>query len=240
MIVVVPDSKNVYNGSMYASSVTTGDFENFIARDVVTFIDAHYRTIAKRTSRGLVGHSMGGYGASRIGMKHPEVFGSLYIMSPCCMSPRGAGRGNSAGEAALEAAKTPAEAAKAPGLGIQLASAAAWSPNPKKPPLYLDMPTKDGQIQQDVIAKWTANAILAFVDQYIGNLKQYRAIAMDVGDKDGLRLDTAKLHDIFDAYGLVHTFEVYAGTHTSAMGVRFQNYVMPFFSKNLCVGRNCQ
>ena len=240
MIVVVPDSKNVYNGSMYSSSVTTGDFENFIARDVVAYIDAHYRTIAKRTSRGLVGHSMGGYGASRIGMKHPDVFGSLYIMSPCCMSPRAAGRGNAAGEAALEAAKTPAEAARAPGLGIQLASAAAWSPNPKKPPLYLDLPTKDGQVQQDVVAKWTANAILAFVDQYIGNLKQYHAIAMDVGDQDGLRVDTAKLHDVFDTYGIVHTFEIYSGTHTSAMGIRFQNYVMPFFSKNLCVGKKCQ
>src|ERR1035437_2379551 len=93
MIVVLPDSKTVYNGSMYSSSVTTGDFENYIARDVVAYIDAHYRTIPKRTSRGLVGHSMGGYGASRIGMKHSDVFGSLYIMSPCCMSARGAGGG---------------------------------------------------------------------------------------------------------------------------------------------------
>src|SRR5580700_11229730 len=91
MIVVLPDSKTVHNGSMYSSSATTGDFERFIAHDVVAYIDAHYRTIADRTSRGLVGHSMGGYGASRIGMKHPEVFGNLYIMSPCCMSARPAG-----------------------------------------------------------------------------------------------------------------------------------------------------
>ena len=94
MIVVLPDSKTVHNGSMYSSSVTTGDFENYIAHDVVSYIDAHYRTIPNRTSRGLVGHSMGGYGASRIGMKHADVFGSLYIMSPCCMSAaRGGGRG---------------------------------------------------------------------------------------------------------------------------------------------------
>src|SRR5574341_2369608 len=73
MIVVLPDSKTIHNGSMYSSSVTTGEFEQFIARDVVGYIDAHYRTIPKRTSRGLVGHSMGGYGASRIGMKHPDV-----------------------------------------------------------------------------------------------------------------------------------------------------------------------
>ncbi len=89
MIVVLPDSKTVYGGSMYSSSVTTGDFERFIARDVVAYVDAHYRTIPKRTSRGLVGHSMGGYGAARIGMKHPDVFGSLYVMSACCLSPMG-------------------------------------------------------------------------------------------------------------------------------------------------------
>src|SRR5208282_3765721 len=73
MIVVLPDSKTIYNGSMYSSSATTGDFENYIAHDVVAYMDAHYRTIPDRTGRGLVGHSMGGYGASRIGMKHPEV-----------------------------------------------------------------------------------------------------------------------------------------------------------------------
>jgi enterochelin esterase-like enzyme len=61
MIVALPDSKTLHNGSMYSSSVTTGDFERFIARDVVTHIDAHYRTIPNRLSRDLVGHSMGGY-----------------------------------------------------------------------------------------------------------------------------------------------------------------------------------
>src|SRR5512147_1670491 len=88
MIVVLPDSKTVHNGSMYSSSVTTGDFENFVARDLVAYVDGHYRTLPKRESRGLVGHSMGGYGATRIGMKHADVFGSLYIMSPCCLSMR--------------------------------------------------------------------------------------------------------------------------------------------------------
>jgi S-formylglutathione hydrolase FrmB len=71
----------MHNGSMYSSSVTTGDFENYVARDVVSYIDAHYRTMASRDSRGLAGHFMGGYGATRIGMKHADVFGSLYIMS---------------------------------------------------------------------------------------------------------------------------------------------------------------
>src|SRR4051812_28721799 len=111
MIVVLPDSKTVHNGSMYSSSVTVGDFERFVSHDLVAYIDAHYRTLANRTSRGLVGHSMGGYGASRIGMKHSDVFGSLYIMSPCCLSARGAGPVNPANEKALDAVKSPADSA---------------------------------------------------------------------------------------------------------------------------------
>ena len=251
MIVVLPDSKTIYNGSMYSSSVTTGDFEKFIAHDVVAYIDAHYRSIPDRTSRGLVGHSMGGYGASRIGMKHPDVFGALYIMSPCCMSPMaGGGPGPAdqakeraiAGEKKVATAKSPAElAAQSPGFGAaQYATAAAWAPDPKNPPLYFDLPTKDGVPQPEIVAKFTANSPLAFVDQYVGNLKQYRSIAMDVGDQDGLRVDATKLHNILDNYGIANGFEIYSGTHTSAVADRFQNHVLPFFSKNLCFSDGCK
>jgi S-formylglutathione hydrolase FrmB len=241
MIVVLPDSKTVHNGSMYSSSPTTGDFENYVARDVVAYIDAHYRTIPKRTSRGLVGHSMGGYGATRIGMKHSDVFGSLYIMSPCCLSPRQAGPANAEIEKVLEAVKTPEDSAKL-GFGARanLAAASAWAPNPKNPPLYLDLPRKNGEVQPDVIARFAANAPLAFIDQYIGNLRQYRAISIDVGDKDGLKVDSEKLHNVLDKYGIANSFEIYSGTHTSAVAVRFQNFVLPFFSKNLCFGKDCK
>jgi enterochelin esterase-like enzyme len=234
MIVVLPDSKTTHNGSMYSSSITTGDFENFIARDVVTYIDAHYRTIPERRSRGLVGHSMGGYGASRIGMKHADVFGSLYMMSPCCLSPRAAAPANAEVDKGLEAVKSPADSAKLPFFArAQLAAAAAWSPNPKNPPLFLDLPTKAGEVQQDVLAKWAANAPLAFIHQYIGALRRYDAIALDVGDQDGLKHDTEALHRVLDSYDIPNTFEIYPGTHTSKLGDRFQNYVLPFFSNHL-------
>ena len=241
MIVVLPDAKTVHNGSMYSNSETTGNFEDFISHDVVAYIDAHYRTIPSRASRGLVGHSMGGYGASRIGMKHPEVFGSLYIMSPCCLSVRSVRTASADDWKALEAVRTPADSAKLPFfLRAQLASAAAWSPDPKNPPLYLDLPTKDGIPQPDVLARWAANAPLAFVDQYIASLRQYRAISIDVGDQDGLRIDAGKLHEVLDSYGIANNFEIYPGTHTSAVADRFQNHVMPFFSKNLCAAKNCK
>ena len=251
MIVVLPDSKTIYNGSMYSSSVTTGDFERFIYHDVVAYMDAHYRTISDRQSRGLVGHSMGGYGASRIGMKHPDVFGALYIMSPCCMSSMaGGGPGPAdqmkeraiASEKKVAAAKSPADlAAQSPGFAsAQYATAAAWAPDPKNPPLYFDLPTKDGVPQPQIVAKFTANSPLAFVDQYIGNLKQYRAISMDAGDQDGLRIDAGKLHTILDNYGVANSFEIYPGTHTSDVADRFQNHVLPFFSKNLCFTAGCR
>ena len=234
MIVVLPDSKTVHNGSMYSSSATTGDFETFVARDLVAYVDAHYRTLARRESRGLVGHSMGGYGAARIGMRHADVFGAVYMMSPCCLSPRDPAQMTPEASAQLAGVKSLEDAKKLPwGLRGQMAAAAAWSPNPNNPPLYLDLPVKDGVVQPAVLAKWAANAPLAFVDQYVGNLRRYRAIAIDVGDKDGLRVDAGKLHDVLDQYAIANSFEIYPGDHTSDVARRFQDHVLPFFDKNL-------
>ncbi len=240
MIVVLPDSKTVHNGSMYSSSMTTGDFEKFIAEDLVAYVDTHFRTLSDRLSRGLVGHSMGGYGTTRIGMKRADVFGSLYIMSPCCLSARQPGPANPEDQKALEAVKGPEDSAKLPFfLRAQLAAAAAWSPDPNNPPLYLDLPLKNGVIQQDVLAKWAANAPLAFADQYIGNLRRYRGVAIDVGDEDALRVEADKLHEVLDLNGIANTFVIYSGTHTSAIADRFQNHVLPFMSSTLCFRNKC-
>jgi len=234
MIVVFPDSKTSYGGSFYSQSVTTGDFESYVVHDVVQYIDRHYRTIPDRLSRGLVGHSMGGYGAARLGMRHPEVFGSLYIMSGCCLSPMQANALSPENVAAIEALKSPADAANLSfPVKATLATAAAWSPNPKRPPLYLDLPLKDGVVVPEVQAKWAANAPLALLDQEVTNLRAYTAIAIDVGDQDGLRADAAKLDEALQRYGIPHSFEVYPGTHTSNVAFRIQDYVLPFFSSHL-------
>lgn len=251
MIVVLPDSKTLYGGSIYSSSVTVGDFEKFVSRDLVAYVDSHYRTIADRRARGLAGHSMGGQGTTRIGMKHPEVFGSLYIMSPGLLLPHAAElprMGPSANpeadqkafEAAVKAMKSPQDAAGLSMAGrAQLAVAAAWSPNPKKPPLYLDLPLMNGKTDVAVLAKWAANAPLAFIDQYVGNLRQYRGIALDVGDQDPGLDESKALKAALDSYGIPVAFEIYRGTHTSAVADRFQNHVMPFFGKNLCQKAPC-
>ncbi len=96
-----------------------------------------------------------------------------------------------------------------------------------------DLPIESGKARPNVVAKWTANAPLAFVDQYIADLRRYRAIAIDIGDRDGLRFNVRKLHEILDAYGVVNSFGIYPGTHTSNVALRLQNHVTPFFSAHL-------
>jgi enterochelin esterase-like enzyme len=235
LIIVMPNAYTAYEGSMYSSSATTGDWEAFIARDLVSYIDSHYRTIPEATSRGLAGHSMGGYGTVRIGMKNPDVFSSLYILSPCCMSaninPRPSPK--------AEAVQSAADLAQADfGTKAQIASAAAWSPNPKNPPLFFDLPYKDGEAQPAVVAKWAANAPLAMIDQYILNLRKMHAIAMDAGDKDEPIASTVRaLDQVLTSYGIAHAFEIYPGNHVSGIADRMETKTLPFFSKNLSYDR---
>ena len=232
MIVVLANAQTLHNGSMYSNSITTGNWEDFISRDLVAYIDGHYRTIANRLSRGIAGHSMGGYGTVRIAMRHPDVFSAFYAMSPCCMSMRQAPPPEMAKK--QEEAKAAGDVTKLDFFTrASFATAAAWSPNPKDPPFFFDLPTKDGVPQPAVLAKWAANSPLAMVDQNIANLRQYRAIALDVGDLDNLKTDTAELHRILDTYGIANSFELYSGDHVSAVADRWQNHVMPFFSKAL-------
>ena len=230
MIVVLPDTITVHEGSMYSSSVTTGDFERFVAVDLVEYIDTHYRTLPYRASRGLSGHSMGGYGTLRIAMKHPELYSSFYAMSSCCLSPRGA----DPGVVAAAALETLEEADAAPiGPRVALSLAAAWSPNPAKPPFYFDFPIEDGVEQPLVLAKWAANAPLAMLDQYIGSLESFDAIAIDIGLQDGLLEDNAALDAALSAYGIEHVYETYEGNHVNKVAERYETGVLPFFSRHL-------
>jgi S-formylglutathione hydrolase len=232
MILVMPNAFTRYEGSMYSTSATTGDWETFIARELVAYIDAHYRTIANVRSRGLAGHSMGGYGAARIGMKYPEVFSSVYLLSPCCMA---AGASSAAQSARVAAVQTREDQAKLDfGTKAALASAAAWSPNPNNPPLFLDLPYANGELRPEIAAKWAANAPLAMIDQYIPNLKQLRALAFDAGDQDASIAATCRTLDgILKTYQIPHDFEIYSGNHINHVADRLETKTLPFFSRNL-------
>ena len=229
MIVVVPDSFTKFGGSMYSSSPTTGDFESFVARDLVGWVDAHYRTIAKRESRGLGGHSMGGYGTLRIGMKHPEVFSALYAMNPCCLTPRPV----ETAEQRFET-MTPEQAAQGdfPTKG-NFAVASAWSPDPKNPPFYSDLATKDGKPVSFVLAQWAANAPQAMAAQYAPAQRRMSAIAMDAGTQDFVLNEGTGMHAALDKLGIAHGWTVYEGDHGNRVPERFGTAVLPFFAAHL-------
>ena len=240
LIVVTPNAFSLHKGSMYSDSVTSGNWENFVAQDLVAYVDGHYRTIAARISRGLAGHSMGGYGAIRIGMKRPEVFSSLYIMSACCLAPNNPQPGAMAAAEAIKTREQAEEAARAPGFGasVNLASAAAWSPNPNNPPLYLDLPVKDGKVRPDIVAKWAANAPLTMIEQHVAGLKAFYAIAIDIGTKDNLISTNRQLHEALTRLKIPHSYEEYDGDHTNRVGERIERNVLPFFSKDLASPAN--
>ncbi len=147
-------------------------------------------------------------------MKYPGIYSSIYAMSSCCLMNNPGATPAQASGAQASGNRVPTEspqAARALGVfrNLRSAEAAAWSPDPKDPPKFFNLPVEDGTVHPDIVAKWIANSPLAFVDQHASNLKKYRAIRMDVGDKDN------------------------EGTHGNRVKERFETKVLPFFSENL-------
>jgi S-formylglutathione hydrolase len=235
MIVIMPNAFTRFKGSMYSNSVTVGDWETFIARELVGYIDSHYRTLPQTASRGLAGHSMGGYGTMRLGMKSPDVFSSIYALSPCCMDVVRSNPIMISLLKRLETVKTDEDVKNQSFFGMaMLASAAAWSPNPKNPPFYLDLPLRDGEISPEIMARQHANATLVMLHQYIPNLKRLKAIAMDAGTKDqGISEATKELDRVLTEYDVPHLYESYDGNHLNRIAERIQTKTLPFFSTNL-------
>jgi enterochelin esterase-like enzyme len=231
MILVAPDAFSLHNGSFYSNSKTTGDWETFIAVELVKYIDDHYRTIPNRLSRGLTGHSMGGYGTFRIGMKHSEVFSSLYAMSACCMLDTAE---VTPALTQMEAIKTKEEAMKLSfNQKSPLARAAAWSSNADNPPLFIDLPVKDGKQRPVIAAKWMANSLMVMLDQYAPSLRKMKAIDMSVGLQDGLLQPNRDMDEALTDAHVSHHFETFEGDHNGQVGVNFETKVLPFFSTQL-------
>ena len=235
MILVMPNCMNAYGGCMYSNSVTAGDWEGYIADDLVAYMDENYRTIASREGRGLAGHSMGGYGTIRIAMKRPDVFNAIYALSSCCLNEGTVRAPRGGGPSPAESIRTIEEARGNRGAQGTLARAAAWAPNPANPPLYLDLPTKNGEVQPHVAVKWAANSPVAMLDQYVPNLKKLKAIALDIGLQDSLITSNKVFIEALERFRIPHTFETYEGDHGNRIPQRIEEKVLPFFSKHLSV-----
>jgi S-formylglutathione hydrolase len=240
MIVVTPNARNFFDGSFYANSVTTGNWEDFIVRDLVSYVDRRYRTIRNRSGRGIAGHSMGGFGAIRVGMRHPETFTAIYAMSPCCLGdgepPSGTMIQNWKKAIALTDRSEFAKAGFIPNLLYGLAG--VYSPNPSKPPFFVDLPFRlegDSLVEvAEVVTRWTVTP-LSMVAQHAGGLKRMK-IAFDAGTADGFKdipANVTRLDSLLTSLGIQHVAELYEGTHGSKIRSRLESKVFPFFSKAL-------
>lgn len=232
MILVVPDGYSKYRGGFYSNSPTTGNYEGFVGQDLVAYVDANFRSIAKRESRGLSGHSMGGYGTIRLAMKYPETFSSFYAMSACCLTPQPL----TAEVAAQIEAMSPEQAAEATDFGqlAGLATLSTWSPDPSNPPHFWGTGLKDdGTIDELVVARFAANAPAAMIGQYVPALKSYEAIQLDIGDKDFLMQGNLAFKAELERYGIDFGWDVYDGDHGNRIKDRIRSHVLPFFAQHL-------
>lgn len=229
LIVVMPDAHNRFGGSWYTDSPATGNWEQFIARDLVAFVDGKYRTVADRRSRGIAGQSMGGYGALRIALHHHDVFGAVLGMSATNLV-----HPDPLGPAAHEAALSidGSQLSDVPIFGrVIWSKAAAFSPNSTAPPLYADLPfrrSETGLVRREAVwARWQSNTIVNQLNTAADDVDL--RIRLDVGNRDPLRRESVELAGALAERELPFTMEIFDGDHVVGVRHQFETTVFEFF-----------
>jgi S-formylglutathione hydrolase len=252
-IYVLVGGNNALGGSFYVNSPVTGNWEDAVAKDLVAFVDGAYRTLRTAASRGMAGHSMGGFGALSIAMHHPEVFGAVYAMSPGLYGPNGA-RDRLGGETLFApllelrdklAGMSGTDRTKAfvrEGTGsFNVAYGAAFVPDPASP-VFMKLPyiSDSGKLTLDP-AIWKLwedgfGGIPEKLATYGSNLKQLRAIGIDYGTFDeypwipeGCRYFVG----LASKAGLKVTEATFEGDHQGSLDSRIADFMIPFFAANL-------
>jgi S-formylglutathione hydrolase len=242
MILVMPDASTRYGACLYANSPVCGNWEDFVTTDLVGYIDHHYRTVADSRGRALAGVDAGGTGALVLAMKHPDVFGSAYAVSPLNAALVDPANG------ALYSPEAFAMLAPDRALGLdptsymgkaQLAMAAVASPDVESVPYFVDLPYElvNGQLELQPAAwdAWVARTPLHMIESHRSQLLSLHALGIDVGTgeiTDTVR-DARALHDALTQAGVPHQFTVYAGDVTNMLQDRMSSAVLPFLSDAL-------
>lgn len=261
LILVVVNGFNGLGGSFYANSPVTGRWEDWVASDAVGWVDAHYRTLAVPASRGLAGHSMGGTGALRVGMKHPDVFGAVYAMSPGVFAPRGLEHSVfysdsvvrrmfredsvlAATPSGQRAEKLIADVMSAQDWDVLLSYAygAAFSPDTTRPYPHMGHPFsfRGGQhvIHRAMAARWEAGfgALPREARAHARTLRTIRALGIEYGTHDDLGWlpeGCRYFSSVLDSIGVAHKLTAFEGGHEDRLGERMVTGMLPFFSQAL-------
>lgn len=171
-ILVGIDGNNKSGGSFYVNSPVTGSFEDYVTQEVVAYIDSSYRTLAAAASRGLCGFSMGGFGTVNLALKHPDIYGAMYAMSP------GIAKTDSFNDV-LDTWKYDSAVTKAYGQ--------AFAPSPDGEAPYFTKLTLDGSAADNaLLAKWIdgyANWDKKLND-YLAKSTPLHGIGISYGDSD--------------------------------------------------------
>jgi S-formylglutathione hydrolase FrmB len=241
-IFVQADHFTLFEGSFYSNSTLTGNWEDFQSKELVEYIDKNFRTLPNRENRGIAGHSMGGYGALKIGMKNPDVYSSIYALSPGLLAMVKEFGPNSNSFKEVQNVKNQEDLKKTYYPKVLVAVARAWSPNPNKPPFYCDFPFGyEGDkmiINQSVLEKWEANMPVYMADKYADNLRKMTAIKMDWGRNDSPRfpVQIGMISQRLENLGINHFAEEYIGDHGNkiwSQDGRVLNDLLPFFNDYL-------
>ena len=223
MIVVMPDCITKYGGSQFINSSATGNYENYIIKELVPFVDNNFRTIPKAFARGICGKSSGGYGAMVLSMRNPDVFGLMCSTAgdayfEYCYHPdlpnfaqliRQYGKGYD-GIKNFIRKEINTKQPKPKGfhsLINTIGMASAYSPNPgnqKKYGFNFDIPIdpESGELNQAIWNKWLKWDPVRMAEKYKSNLKKLSLIFIDAGTRDefnlhiGARIFTAKLNKL--------------------------------------------
>lgn len=241
-ILVIADHYTLFEGSFYSNSSLTGNWSDFAAKELVDYMDKNFRTIANRDGRGVAGHSMGGYGAIKTGMLFPDVFSSVYALSPGLLAFVKEFGPNSDSFKEVGKIKTVEELKRSYYPKVLVAVARAWSPNPANPPFYCDMPfTYKGDsliVNQPVLEKWNQNMPVYMADKYASNLRKLKALKLDWGRNDASRfpVQCSMFSQRLENLGIDHFAEEYIGTHGNKIWTpdgRVLNDLLPFFNEYL-------
>jgi S-formylglutathione hydrolase len=244
-IVVMPEAGNIYGGGYYRNSPVSGNWADYIAGDLVQFIDSHLRTLSRAGGRAVIGWSMGGYGAIHLAMDHPGLYAAVYGISPCCLAPvDDIGLGNDAWKRAL-ALHSPADVQAA--LGRQdyfpvavIALLTAFDPAPDSPPLCVDFPYKQVGVQiEPDDPRWEQFMLRFPLYEVQGGreaLLQLRAFGFDAGIDDqfphvpaGARAFSDRLSEL----RIPHRFDLFSGDHRNRVAERLEHVVLPYVANAL-------
>lgn len=257
-VLVFASGANGLGGSFYANSAVTGDWEDAIAADLVGFVDRTYPTIPRASARGIAGHSMGGTGALNLAMHRPDVFGTVYALSPGLFDEKGKKARFAGAEVdgvieALDQVSALPMADRGPQLAglaaaggedarFSVAYGAAFTGDPALPTLmrYPFRRTPAGEVVRDdaVWAAWDAGFgdLAGKVGTYRPALTSLRGIGIDYGRQDGYNWippGCALLADLLREAGIPVTEAAFDGGHQEQIGERLAGQMLPFMQAHL-------